>query len=84
LIYILNILITNKHSNMTQKEYNKIVKHLKKVEKIMNYKHGLLVDLLEIPKPCEPSKKPTVSVETKSSLFKGPARAVFNCYIHRH
>jgi hypothetical protein len=53
---------------MTQKEYNKVIKHLSKVEKIMNYKQGSLPELLKIPKPSEP-KSPTA---TKMPPARGP------------
>ena len=44
------VLTTNKNT-MTEKKYNKIKKHLSKVEKIMGYKSGSLIKSLNIPEP---------------------------------
>ena len=52
--------------NMTDKEYNKIKKHLGKVEKIMGYKSGSLMKSLNIPKPKK--TEPKVNRGTSSTI----------------
>jgi len=56
---------------MTQKEYNKIKKHLSKVEKIMGYESGFLIKSLNITEPSPIVIDESKFMDTKLCAFIG-------------
>ena len=61
---------------MTNKEYNKIKKSLRKVEKVMGYKQGSLLKTLNIPKPNNVVPKVVNNPYEDRRRFKFPPTAM--------
>ena len=61
---------------MTNKEYNKIKKSLRKVEKVMGYKSGSLLKHLNIPKPTNTIPKTVNTSYDDRRRFKFPPTAM--------
>ena len=61
---------------MTNKEYNKIKKSLRKVEKVMGYKQGSLLKTLNIPKPNNVVPKVVNNLYEDRRRFKFPPTAM--------